>query len=86
VNARALALVVLLSACPPTPVTPPAPPFVGVLNWSSQPQTFTLTAASLGLQGRESVEELWLGRDVVFADGAWTVTVPARDAAYLRFR
>lgn len=59
---------------------------VGVLNWSSQPQTFTLTPASLGLPGRESVEELWLGRDVAFADGAWTVTVPARDAAYLRFR
>lgn len=59
---------------------------VGVLNWSSQEQAFSFTAASLGLKGTETAEELWLGRAVAFADGAWTVTVPPRDAAYVRLR
>ena len=59
---------------------------VGVINWSPAEQTFSIPAASLGLKGAETVEELWLGRAVTFANGAWTVTVPARDAAYLRVR
>ena len=45
-----------------------------------------MSAAALGLKGTETAEELWLGRAVSFADGAWSVTVPARDAAYLRVR
>ncbi|MDP1828008.1 MAG: alpha-galactosidase [Archangium sp.] len=59
---------------------------VGVLNWSQQEQTFTVSAASLGLEGTESAQELWVGLPVTFAEGAWRVTVPARDAAYLRLR
>jgi hypothetical protein len=59
---------------------------VGVLNWGSTEQTFSVSAASLGLKGTESAEELWVGRAVSFAEGAWSVTVPARDAAYLRLR
>jgi hypothetical protein len=59
---------------------------VGVINWSPAEQTFSLSAESLGLKGTESVTELWLGRPVTFANGAWTVTVPSRDAAYLRVR
>lgn len=59
---------------------------VGVFNWSSEEQTFQVSAAALGLTGKEAVKELWLDRAVTFADGAWSVTVPARDAAYLRLR
>jgi hypothetical protein len=59
---------------------------VGVINWSPAEQTFSVSAASLGLKGKENAEELWLGRPVSFANGAWSVTVPARDAAYLRLR
>lgn len=59
---------------------------VGLLNWSQEEQTFTVTAASLGLVGTESAEELWVGSAVTFGEGAWSVTVPARDAAYLRLR
>ncbi len=59
---------------------------VGVLNWSNTEQTFRVTAASLGLTGTESAEELWLGRPVTFAEGGWSVTVPAHDAAYVRVR
>lgn len=59
---------------------------VGLLNWSQEARTFTVTAASLELKGSEAAEELWAGLPVSFADGAWTVTVPSRDAAYLRLR
>ena len=59
---------------------------VGVINWSLAEQTFSISAASLGLKGTETATELWLGRPVTFASGAWSVTVPARDAAYLRLQ
>ena len=59
---------------------------VGVINWSSAEQTFSITASSVGLKGTETATELWLGSLVTFANGAWSVTVPARDAAYLRLQ
>lgn len=59
---------------------------VGVFNWTGADATFAVEAARLGLTGGEAATELWQGLPVSFVDGAWRVTVPARDVAYLRVK
>lgn len=59
---------------------------VGVFNWTSAEQSFAVDATALGLTGREAASELWQNLPVTFSDGAWHVTVPARDVAYLRVK
>lgn len=59
---------------------------VGVFNWTNSEASFTVDAAALGLTGGEGASELWQDLPVTFSDGAWHVTVPARDVAYLRMK
>lgn len=59
---------------------------VGVFNWTSAPADFAVDAAALGLTGRETASELWQSLPVTFSEGAWHVTVPARDVAYLQVK
>lgn len=59
---------------------------VGVFNWTNAEASFAVDAAALSLSGSEAASELWQGLPVMFSDGAWRVTVPARDVAYLRLK
>lgn len=59
---------------------------VGLFNWTSGERTFTLSPAQLGLSRVGAAESLWTGEKLAPATAGLSVTVPARDAVYLRVR
>ncbi|MBL8921267.1 MAG: alpha-galactosidase [Myxococcaceae bacterium] len=57
---------------------------VGLFNWTTSERTFTLSPAQLGLARVGAAESLWTGEKLSPTAAGLTVTVPPRDAAYLR--
>jgi len=58
---------------------------VGVVNFGSAPAQATVKASNLQLGGKEKkARDLWAHKDVQFADGAYTATVPSHGVLLLR--
>ncbi len=60
---------------------------VGVVNLDSAPANATVKAADLGLKGAvRSASDLWTHKDVKFANGEYSASVPAHGILMLRVR
>jgi alpha-galactosidase len=58
---------------------------VGVVNLDSSPGTATVKASDLQLKGSvRSARDLWTHKDVKFANGEYSATVPAHGVLLLR--
>ncbi len=58
---------------------------VGVVNLDTAPATTTVKASDLGLKGSaHSARDLWAHKDVKFANGEYSATVPAHGVLLLR--